>query len=200
MVLRVLIILGLVAIPALASDLDRGIQLYESGKYDEAERILRSVVDSDAKNARAHQYLGLALLNLDKPEEALASLRHADQLDPRLTDVKLGLTRVYLEQRKLGEAEDSLKKLEVIAPNNKELPFYRGLLHAARGDHERAVKDLEVALKERPENARAHYYLGLSYSRVNRPDKMVEHFQYFLKLAPDAPEAPKVRSLLRNVR
>ena len=51
-----------------------------------------------------------------------------------------------------------------------------------------------------PENPYAHYYAGLAYNQIKRPDKMLEHFRTFLKLAPEAPEAPKVRALLRGIR
>jgi regulator of sirC expression with transglutaminase-like and TPR domain len=62
------------------------------------------------------------------------------------------------------------------------------------------VDDLEAYLSKYPEQAYAHYYAGLAYNGVRRPDKMLTHFELFLKLKPDAPEARKVRSVMRTVR
>ena len=35
---------------------------------------------------------------------------------------------------------------------------------------------------------------------LRRPDKMLTHFQLFLKMKPDAPEARKVRAVLKTAR
>jgi regulator of sirC expression with transglutaminase-like and TPR domain len=69
-----------------------------------------------------------------------------------------------------------------------------------RENHAAAVKALERAIKLDPKKAYSHYYAGIAYGNLKRPDKMAEHFQYFLRLAPEAPEAAKVRSYLRSLR
>ena len=43
-------------------------------------------------------------------------------------------------------------------------------------------------------------YAGLSYNALKRPDKMIDHFQKFMKLAAKAPEADRVQSILRATR
>ena len=53
-----------------AGDLDRGIELYKQGKYSEAESELRTVVAENEINARARRFLGLAMLEEWKFDEA----------------------------------------------------------------------------------------------------------------------------------
>jgi hypothetical protein len=36
--------------------------------------------------------------------------------------------------------------------------------------------------------------------RAKRPDRMANHFEQFLKLAPEAPERPEVIQIMRTVR
>jgi regulator of sirC expression with transglutaminase-like and TPR domain len=48
-----------------------------------------------------------------------------------------------------------------------------------------------------PENAYAHYQLGLVQYRLKRYDQTIAHFERFIELMPDAPETPQVRSILR---
>ena len=66
-------------------------------------------------------------------------------------------------------------------------------------DNAAAIDDLEKAMAKNPGNAYAHYYAGVAYNGLKRTDKMVEHFQHFLRLAPRAPEAKKIQSVLRAV-
>jgi len=74
------------------------------------------------------------------------------------------------------------------------------MLNTYRKNYEPAISDLETAVERDPNNAYAHYYLGLAYSGAKHPDKMVAHFETFLKQVPDAPEANRVRSFLKSVR
>ena len=80
------------------------------------------------------------------------------------------------------------------------MPFYRGQLALAQKNYKAAAADLEKAIELDPDNAHAHYYAGLAYNGLKRPDQMVKQFQVFLRMAPNAPEAAKVRSVLRAVR
>ncbi len=63
-----------------------------------------------------------------------------------------------------------------------------------------AAKDFEAHLEKHPEDAYAHYNAGLAYNRMKRPDKVLTHFEMFVKMRPDAPEARKVRAVLQSVR
>jgi tetratricopeptide (TPR) repeat protein len=184
---------GLLVFQALGQDLDRGIEAFRKSNYAEAESLLRKAVEQQGENARAHAYLALVLVEQQKISEAEPHAKKAEELDPALG--KLALGRVYVEQKKLEEAEAALKDA---TPD--ELQDVRGLLNFHKGRLQEAVDDLEAYLSKYPEQAYAHYYAGLAYNGVRRPDKMLTHFELFLKLKPDAPEARKVRSVMRTVR
>jgi hypothetical protein len=62
------------------------------------------------------------------------------------------------------------------------------------------VKDFEQYLSVHPEAAYAHYYAGMAYSAIRRPDRMLTHFEQFLRMKPDAPEARKVRAVMRSTK
>jgi lipoprotein NlpI len=93
-----------------------------------------------------------------------------------------------------------LDEAQAVNPDNAEVYYYRGVLAAHRKDYKAAAESLERAVKLEPDHAYAHYHAGLAYNLLKRPDKMLEHFQAFLKLAPDAPEAQKIRTVVRSAR
>ena len=72
------------------------------------------------------------------------------------------------------------------------------------GTIETAVREpadaFDRAVDLNPANAYAHYYDGLMQYRSGRPDRMANHFEQFLKLAPEAPERPEVLQIMRTVR
>lgn len=62
--------------------LERSIQMFESGEYQEAESLLRSLVESDPGNHTAVYYLGRTCLALRNKKEAVECLETAVELEP----------------------------------------------------------------------------------------------------------------------
>lgn len=188
--------IALLGLPAalLAQDVNRGVEEYRKNNFSEAESVLRKAVERQNDNAKAHRYLGLTLLEQHKASEAESFLRKAEEMEPG-PESKVAMARLYVEQKDYDKAEEALRDAD-----GEEARYVRGLLNFHRGRHEEAVGDLAAYLESHPEYAYAHYYLGMSYNALRRPDKMLTHFEMFLRLKPDAPEARKVRSVLRAVR
>ncbi len=78
--------------------------------------------------------------------------------------------------------------------------YQMGIVHARRKDNAGAAAAFEQVTTLAPAFAYAYYYGGLANSRIDRPDRMAINFERFLQLAPNAPEAPRVLSLMRSVR
>lgn len=86
------------------------------------------------------------------------------------------------------------------APEKFHASYQTGLVKARREDWQGAGAAFARAAQLDPAFGYAHYYAGMAYSRVRRPDLVALHFQHFLKIAPKAPERPAVMSILRTIR
>jgi tetratricopeptide (TPR) repeat protein len=199
----------------LGKTVQEGIQYYNAKKYQEAETALRDVLRAEPNNAQAHYTLGLTLLELQRFAEAADEFNRADKLTPpsnqirmvkgdnsapRRDDIKIGLARAYMGQKQFDKGRMALDEAQRIRSDSPDVYYYRGMLNSQQGDYAAAASDFESAIKLNPKNAYAYYYAGLAYNKLKRPDKMVQHFETFLKLAPNAPEAGKVRALLSSIR
>ncbi len=184
------LVLTSVCFITLIADTDRGVDLYQKGKYADAQAELSKSVQANGDDARARRYLGLALIEQHKASEAEEQLNKANELDPG-GDSKLALARLYIEQKDLDKAEATMADAD-----GAEKDYVRGLLQFNRQQNKDAAASLESYLQSNPEHPYAHYYAGMAYSALKRPDKMLTHFELFLKLKPDAPEAKKVRAVL----
>ena len=206
---------SLLGLPANAGDTDEGVALYEQKKYSEAAGHHRAALAADERDQRARYYLAQSLIELKQYKEAEEVLRTAveapalealgEQAEPAEgmpsdAQLKIALGRAEMGQEKFTEAREVLEAAKEMAPDNAEAYFRLGELELNRKDYPAAVKELDRAVELEPGNAYAHYYAGIAYSNLKRPDKMIDHFQHFLKLAPDAPEAAKVQSLMRSLR
>ena len=197
---RCFLTLVLAAVPLLAASLDTGVDFYRTQRYQQAEQELRGLTGSEPGNADAHFYLGMTLIELDRLDEARAEFQKANDASLSADKQKVAQARLHMAQQEMDQALALLDEAAAMSSENPDIYFNRGLVRANRQDFPAAVQDFEKVLAVAPHDARAHYYAGMAYNRTGRPDKMVEHFQIFLKQAPDSPDAPKVRSLLRTVR
>ena len=65
---------------------------------------------------------------------------------------------------------------------NDQDSFTKGLEYFQEGEHEKAIKKFELVVKADPNNADAHYYLGLAYSRVDKNNLAVSAFKKAIDL------------------
>jgi tetratricopeptide (TPR) repeat protein len=184
----------------MAQELDEGIRLYNEGKYEDAERVLRPLAERESSNAQVHYYLGLAFLEMGRLAEAESQLNQASEENLAPGRLKVGQARVALKKGATDRAITLLNEAQAADSENAELYHYRGIARASKQDYAAAAADLEKAIELDPSSAESHYYAGMVYGRLKRTDRMVNHYQMFLRLAPNSPEAPKVQSLLRSVR
>jgi tetratricopeptide (TPR) repeat protein len=147
------------------------------------------------KGTRLEQ--GVKLIESERYAEAEPFLRDA------VTIAHFHLGRALMEQGKLDEAEAQFEQATAMAEGTPEerAEFFRhrGAVYARQQKWEAAVQDLEKAIELNPREPYNHYNIAMAFSRLNRPDRVVEHLQMFLKLAPESPEAPRARALLRTI-
>lgn len=198
--MKLLLTMAAILAPLFSQSLDEAVQSYEKKDYKAAELTLRELVNADPDNGRAQLYLGLALASQGRIKDAKPLFLKARGLLKDSDAAEVGLAKVYIDARDFEKAQQSLDSARSINPDNADLPYNQGMVDLGRQDYSAAAKNFEIATGMDSGNAYAHYYAGLAYNSLKRPDKMIEHFTAFLKLAPDAPEAKKVQSILKVVR
>jgi tetratricopeptide (TPR) repeat protein len=195
-----LILAGAFVVAAPAADLKTGIAAYESHDYAAAENEFKSVISAEPENATAYAYLALVLAEKNSHDAAAEQARKASELAADSAEARVAMARVQAEN---GDSAGARRMLDEAVSSNGDdaLALYqRGQLRLKDGDYKGAAADLDRAAELRPSLAYAYYYAGLAYSKLNQPDRMVERYQTFMKMKPDAPETAKIRALLRGVR
>jgi tetratricopeptide (TPR) repeat protein len=197
---RWILVLVIAAAPVFGQTLETAVGHFRAERYPQAEQELRGVTEKNPQNADAHYYLGMTLVELNRLDDAQAEFDKAKEMSVSEDRQKVAEARLQMARQEMDPALATLQEAEALNSENADVYLNRGLIHASRQNFPAAVADLEKSLQLNPHNARAHYYAGIAYNRTGRPDKMVEHFQIFLKQAPNSPDATKVRSMMRSVR
>lgn len=123
-----------VATPAagqVRNDYQAGVEARLAGDAERAADLLRRVVTSEPLNADAQLQLGLALLALNRLDEAEGAFRRTLELAPAYADARIGLARV--EQRR-GNAAAALAALEPVDPTSAEAAELRQRISAGASE------------------------------------------------------------------
>jgi len=125
-------------------------RLYE-GRFDEAERIGRDLIGRDPGDLQTRALLGLALVHLDRPDEALRFLARA----PDHPAVHLGRATAMTRLGEFVDAEAATRQALKLAPESAEayLALGTALTHQKRFGE--ALAALTKATKYDPDNVAA---------------------------------------------
>lgn len=166
-----------------------GWEHHQAGRYPEAERICRRVLEADPDNADAWHLLGRTNLRLNRLGEAESSYRRALGARPDRADVHSDLGVVLAIQGRLDEAVASLRQALDQAPNSAEAHNNLGLALGQLGRLDEAVASLRQAVSLNPDHPRALSTLGHVLSYRGKYGELAETFRPIVRLRPDHLEA-----------
>ena len=168
-------------------------RLFQSGDYEQAVDAAR---DSDP----ASSYLSaLALLKLDRTEQAVSEftrLRASDQPAWRM----IAESGEALAANDAGRAIELARRATETEAGNPFAFYQLGLSASKAGDWGTATAALSKTVELKPDFAYAHYYAALASQRQRQLPKAAQHFEAFLRLAPEAPERQAVQAIMRSLK
>jgi tetratricopeptide (TPR) repeat protein len=146
-----------------------GTAYIQQERYPEALEALQHAIQLSPRQGSAFLNLGVALLNSGNVPEGMAALQKAATLEPRNGLIYLQLGDIYKAQGNEDDALIQYRRAVSVQPSLKEAYMALGELYLERKDILAIVTFRElVALA--PEDADAHYYLGVALRARDRND------------------------------
>jgi tetratricopeptide (TPR) repeat protein len=188
----------------------KGIELYDAGKYREAERVLQEALKTDPSDISASFYLGLSMLVQENYRGALDTFLKVQEAQgkagqgsrPFLLNkyqIQIALARARLGLRQYAEAWKNLESARSEDARSSDVYVYRGVYYLQQEKYKEAIQELEKAITLDSRNPYAYYYSGLAYYRSGDGVKAVDALKTFIELAPYAPEAGKAKSIIDSL-
>ena len=211
-ILAVLVVCSLVAVipQGILAQSKAGLELFNSWKFQEAEKAFREALKADPKDTPTSFYLGLSLLLQGKNSDALdvffkvkSSQDRADQWTrpaiPSELQIQLALARARLGLKQYAEAWKNLESARIEDGKSSDVYVYRGVYYLQQEKNPEAIKELQKAISLDKKNPYAYYYQGLAYYHSSEAQKAIDALKMFLSLAPDAPEAREAQQILNKL-
>jgi tetratricopeptide (TPR) repeat protein len=182
-----------VAANAAAEQKPEVLRLFQSGDYEQ-------VVEASRGADPASTYLAAqALLKMNRMTEVAAEFAHLRQSGQRGWQL-IGESGEALAANAAGRAAD-LARQATEADDDNPYAFYQLGLAASKGsDWGGAAAAFARTIALKPDFAYAHYYAALAAQRQRQLPRAAEHFEAFLRLAPEAPERQAVQAIMRSLK
>jgi tetratricopeptide (TPR) repeat protein len=157
-VLFVLMIFPVVLVKAQTADVyrNKGFELLDQGKYQQALDNFESALQINSKDAVAHAGKGDALRRLKRFSDALASYKKAVELNPRYEVVYELMATAYYELSDYDNANISIKQAIKLNPKNAGLYVSKSWYCSFAGYPEFALEAAEEAIRLDPNDAMAY--------------------------------------------
>lgn len=150
-------------------------------------------------------------LDQKKYKEAEKAYKEGIKQYPDFPSFKTQLGFTYLQQNKFEEAEKILTAVLEEHPTDMPANWYAGIMYFYQEENRKALPRFEKAIRElQPQMgqfASACWFIGQCYENLlylegitqKETDRMMEVYEAFVELRPDAPETQKIKTFLENV-
>ena len=185
--------LCLAVLPAAAEQKAEVQRLFQSGAYEQAAEAAR---DGDPASTYVAAQALIKAERTDRAAAEFARLRAGGDAAWQL----VGESGEALVGGDAGRAVELARKATEADGNNAFAHYQLGLAASRASDWGTAESAFARTVQLKPDFAYAHYYKALVHQRLRQLPKSAEHFEAFLRLAPDAPERSAVLAIMRTLK
>ncbi len=150
-----------------------------AGRYAEAERDFRVVLQSAPAHSLALENLGILALQRQNPTEAIALLSRAASLAPERATALYNLGTAHIAAFHFQAAKECLLKAIKLKPAFAEAHNNLGNLHKYLGEPDAAIRYCAQALALAPNNVGLHsnYLVSLHFSQSSTAEEFLRQHQ-----------------------
>jgi tetratricopeptide (TPR) repeat protein len=159
-------------------------QAIRQGRLRDAERLCRSILESEPDRVDVHHNLGNVLCALRRPREAIVCYEKALAIDPDHVEAHNNLGKVLSALDRVEQAVPHFERALALRPHIGGLHSNLGNAVRQLGRLEDAVVHCRDAVAAAPDSAEAHCNLGIALQALDRSDEAIAHYRKALAFRP----------------
>jgi tetratricopeptide (TPR) repeat protein len=115
-------------------------------------------------------------------------------------EARAWLAATLVRLKRYAEVEAQVNPVLTANPVHPRAVAALGEALVMQEQSDKAIAQMSAALQKKNDLAYAYYWRGQAYQRKKQIARMVDDYQAFLRLQPEAPEAPALKVLLGSLR
>jgi Flp pilus assembly protein TadD len=164
---------------------DIAVQLADKKQFEAAVPAWKQAIQLAPDDSRAHNNLGVALVETGNSGEAIKEYRKSLELNAGSAQAHTNLGSALAEKGDLDEAISEFEKALEIDPDSAGAHTNLGNALAAKGNRqEEAMLHLKKGIELKPDSANGQNGLGIALARSGNLEEAIDHLQKAVALAP----------------
>ena len=170
---------------------DLGTAYEELREFEKAAGAYEKFIAlAPAGSWNAYLHLGICRTNLGQFDAAIAALQEAQKGQPKDINVNLKLAEAYEKAGQFEKAEAVYNIMAEINPAEAKTYYRQAFrIYDVAGKYELAIKPAKKIIDLEPKDEMNHYFLGLTYFKLQKYDEAIAAFEQGLAVKPDFPHA-----------
>jgi Tfp pilus assembly protein PilF len=180
---------------------DKAVEQARKGDHTKAIEELKLAIKEYPSFMLAFNELGVQYLKLNQLQDADEAFQSALKLNPDAVVALINRGIAIFMMKRYGDAVPILR--EALGKNDQSAVghYFLGQALAGLGQFEEAEKELLVSLELGKEQMKeAHRLLAIIYTSRGAKTQAVAQLEAYLKLAPNTPDAEKLRATIRQLK
>ncbi len=166
-----------------------GILYFKKGDYTRALSEFRFVIVENPKDQEARIFVSKIYERLDRIDLSKKELALFLRLEPSNLEVNLELSILHAKTKDWKKAFNILNEMNESYSQDPKIDFLRGKFLAKKGEKDRSIEFLKIAVRKSPKNLNYRYYLSTVYYETRKWKKVESEIKKILVLVPDNPNA-----------
>jgi tetratricopeptide (TPR) repeat protein len=164
----------------------KGAEYLSKKDWRRAVESYQKAVRVDARHVEANYGLGVAYMNLNQPNEALAAFANviAAQPNPRAREALISIGVIHFTLQHYKEAADALEQATQLGDIGPKGHYILGQCYFQSGQYDKALDYLRRATADPQTAAEAYTAIGLLMLRQNKAKEAVGPLEQATRLAP----------------
>jgi tetratricopeptide (TPR) repeat protein len=168
-------------------EFDKGKELFDKGKNDEAVQRFTKATEIYPQYAAAFDMLGV-IASQASPADAKTYFQQALSADKSYIPAAAHLAKVYVGEKNFSDAEPLLTRTLAISPQAAEALFLLAYVQAKLTKYEDAIRTTDrLHQLDHRDLALVHFVAAECYTSLKRPEEAVAQYEMYLKEAPLGP-------------
>jgi len=166
-----------------------GLIFLQSGQFEDADRQFSRAIKINPNSSKAFNDRGNALLELNRPKEALVNYDKAIALDANFTDAFNNRGNALFKLGRMDEAVASYEKAIALNPNSAKPFFNKGNVLRALKRLDDAISSYGRSIELKPDYAEAFNNRGNTFLDLRRFEEATADYVKAIRLNPFLVEA-----------
>ncbi len=191
---------GLVITEEIKSALEKGNQLFDEKRYEEAIKVFQEIINQEPEAYIIYLNIGHSYFQMEKYETAMEYYQKVLEKQADNKNALLGVGNCYLNLGKKEEAIQWYSKIKLEEIDDPIILYNMGNSFYENSMTEESVKYYKKAISVQEDFLDARYRLGLAFITLGKNEEARQEFEAYLKYDDSSERANQVKGFLEYLK